>query len=154
MKFTKLFTITTLLLLSSIAIADEMESYTTDCTYLLEGDRQGYKGRTATAENIKTVELTSVTPEQCVNSAMADVKKKYPTKYLAGGRLWDTTYYNVTAEIEIIHRDNVDFPKQQLETKIKQDRCVLLKNAFEFESAYIGDDYYEGKVAFNSVCKK
>ncbi len=155
MKFTKLFTITTLLLLSSMAIADQPETYSTDCEYLLEGDRTGYKGRTVTSENIDTITMTGTTPEMCVYAAQEAVKKKYPGKYLAGGQLRPTTYFNVTAELRIIHKDNVDFPKQQLESTIKKDRCVILKTPFELESPMFGgDDYYEGKIAFNSICKK
>lgn len=155
MKFTKLLTITSLFLLSSAAIADEVESYSTDCVYLLEGDRTGYKGRTVTGENIKTITMTNVSPEMCVYSAQDAVKKKYPGQYLAGGQFWPTTYSNVTAEIEIIHKDNVDFPKSRLETTIKSDPCVILKNPFELESPFFGGEaYYEAKIAFNSVCKK
>lgn len=150
MKYTKhILTVSTIALFSTIASA---EDYTTGCQYTIEGDRTSYKFKTAQGETITSFEEENLTPRKCVEMAATAVKQKYTTKFLIGGSFKDTTYRNKSAKINIVHNNNVAFPKHQLETAITKDSCLTLKNGFKFVESWIGEDHYTAEVQHVTGC--
>jgi hypothetical protein len=143
-----------LAVLTFIATSAFAEEYKTGCYFEISGDRTGYKLKKIEAESItEFLSPQDITPSECLSKAVIAVKQKYPSKYLAGGQLRDCAYFNKVATVNIIHKDNVDFPKQQLETYVVQDEALTLKKGFEFVEAWIDDNYFQAKIGYNSKVK-
>ncbi|MEZ4845563.1 MAG: hypothetical protein R2877_00890 [Bdellovibrionota bacterium] len=147
MKYINLWVILAVVCSSSVASAGD---YTTGCSYRIKGDRKSYKLRTLEDQTILTfTSEQDISPQKCVSDAITALKKKYPSKYLAGGQLRDSSYFNKTATVQVIHKDNVDFPKQRLELSIVQDPQLSLQNGFVFKESWFSDNYYEARIGSN-----
>lgn len=146
MKYINLWVVTAIVMLSTLARANE--EYVTGCFFKIEGDRTGYKYRTVEDENITSFTSTEdITPAECVSKAVSALKQKHTTRFLAGGHFQTTTYRNKVATIHIVHKDNVAFPKQQLELSVACDAELSLQNGFAFVESWFDDNYYEARIS-------